>query len=341
MPFKHETATTLEEAVLQLIEQNGGTRHTDLIRGLIATALQLMDDETSRGDLKILNATLKELRYAFKVFAPYRHVRKVSVFGSARTGQGTPECAQARGFAQRMVEEGFMVITGAGPGVMEAANAGAGAEKSFGVGILLPFGEPINSVVRNDPKLIEFKYFFTRKLLFVKETDAFVFLPGGFGTQDEAFEVLTLLQTGKSEPIPLVFLDAPGGFYWREWLSYVEHHLLRRNLISQEDFHLFKVTDDVEKAVEEICAFYRRYHSMRFVRDRLVLRLSNPLPSGRLKALSEEFADILTRGAIEESGPLGEEMNEPEIAHLGRLVLHFDREHYGRLRLLIDRINSP
>lgn len=334
-------AEALEESLRALIDQFGGSPDADLIREIMITALKLARDGTHRGDLKILNSALKELRYAFQVFTPYRLTRKVSVFGSSRTPAGSPDYELARTFGRRMAEEGFMVITGAGPGIMEAANEGAGKEMSFGVNILLPFEQKANRHLDGDPKLIHLKYFFTRKLLFVKETDALALFPGGFGTQDEGFEILTLVQTGKSEPLPIVFLEAPGGTYWRDWIGYVRTHLVESGKVNREDLCLFRVTHDVEEAVEEIRRFYFRFHSIRFVRDRLILRLSRPLPEGRLEALNQEFSDILVQGRIETTPALPEESNEPHIARLDRLALSFDRAHYGRLRQLIDRINQP
>ncbi len=332
---------TVEEVVDRLIQESGGSPDFDLIREIMMTALKMARDGTDRGDLKILNAALKELRYAFKVFSPYRLTRKVSVFGSARTPADSPEYEQARRFARQMTEEGFMVITGAGPGIMEAANEGAGKDMGFGINILLPFEQNANPVIEGDDKLVHMRYFFTRKLLFVKEADAVALFPGGVGTQDEGFEILTLIQTGKSEPLPVVFIDAPGGSYWRDWQEYLRTHLVDTGKVSREDLCLFRVTDDVEEAVREICRFYSRYHSLRFVRERLILRLCRPLPEGRIETLNEEFSGILLKGQIEESPALPEEGNEPHISGLGRLALHFDRTHYGGLRQLIDRINDP
>ncbi|MFQ5913020.1 MAG: TIGR00730 family Rossman fold protein [Nitrospinota bacterium] len=331
----------VEEALHNLVEQYGGSADAELIHEIMMTALKMARDGTSRGDLKILNSALKELRYAFRVFSPYRRNRKVSVFGSSRTPAHSTEYHQARRFTSRMAQEGFMVITGAGPGIMEAANEGAGKDKSFGVNILLPFEQKANRFLDGDPKLVHLKYFFTRKLLFVKETDAVALFPGGFGTQDEGFEILTLTQTGKSEPLPIVFIETPGGTYWRDWYEYVQTHLVEAGKVSREDLGLLRIVDDVEEAVEEICRFYFRYHSLRFVRDRLIIRLGRPLPEGRLAELNKEFSDILVRDRIEISPPLPEESNESQISHLDRLALYFDRANYGRLRLLINRINDP
>src|SRR4051812_10065437 len=256
-----------------------------LVQQLRETADKLIRDNTPRGDVKLLNTALKELRYAFKVFAPYRHRRKVTVFGSARLSADHPAYQQAVEFGRRIAEADFMVITGAASGIMEAGHVGAGRENSIGVNILLPFEQDANVVIAGDAKLMHLKYFFTRKLLFVKESDAVALFPGGFGTQDEGFEVLTLIQTGKSHLFPVVMVDEPGGDYWRLWQRYIEDVLLARRMISSADLALFKVTDSVAEAVAEIVGFYRVYHSMRYVREDLILRLQRPLPEPLLERI--------------------------------------------------------
>jgi uncharacterized protein (TIGR00730 family) len=315
-----------------------GDERADLVRQLLVTGVGLLGDECSTGDLKLLNATLKELRHAFRVFAPWAHVRKVAVFGSARTAADHSDWEQARRFAERIVAAGWMVITGAGDGIMGAAQGGAGREASFGVNIRLPFEQQANAVIAGDPKLINFRYFFSRKLAFVKNSHAIALFPGGFGTHDEGFEALTLIQTGKSEMLPVVFVDSPGGSYWRDWQEYVHSHLLARRLIAEEDLSLFKVTDDVDEAVAEVIGFYRNYHSSRYVKDALVLRVREAPDAGELAALNDEFGDILSEGAIQVSGPLPEERGE--AAAFPRVLLHFDRKRIGRLRQLVDRLNA-
>ena len=322
-----------------------GLSHEEFVAELAAeiagTADKLVRDDVGIADLKLLNAALKEMRHAFRVFARYRGIRKVSTFGSARTPSDHPAYRQAHEFARRIADEhGYMVITGAGGGIMRAANEGSGRERSFGINIRLPFEQAPNEFIHRDPKLVNFKYFFTRKLMFVKEADAIALFPGGFGTHDEGFEALTLLQTGKSKIVPVVFVDAPGGRYWKQWRDYVVDHLLNESLISPADMRLFKVTDDVEEAIAEITTFYRRYHSSRYVRDRLVIRLVEPLSDVRLASLNEEFSDVLASGSIVQTGALPEEAGEHEIAHLPRLVLTFARRQFGRLRMLIDAINA-
>ncbi len=311
----------------------------DLLAQMLVTITRLARDRVDRGDLKLLTNSLKELRYAFKVFAPYRHVRKVSIFGSSRTPTDHPEYLQADAFARHMRERDWMVITGAGDGIMGAGHVGAGAEASFGVAIRLPFEQKTNVVIADDPKLVHFRYFFTRKLLFLKEASAIALFPGGFGTQDEGFEALTLIQTGKAELVPVVMVDAPGGTYWSRWRDYVVSDLLQRGMISPEDMNLFLLTDDSLEAAEHIIRFYRRYHSSRYVGDLLVLRINKPVPPAFLDRLNNQFADLLSSGQIEQHpGPLdGEEGLFPEKP---RITLHFNRKSVGRLRQLIDCLNE-
>ena len=310
----------------------------DYVRQLLVSSLGLLGDDCSTGDLKLLNSTLKELRHAFRVFAPWAHVRKVAIFGSARTDPDHPDWDQARRFAERIVSAGWMVITGAGDGIMGAAQGGAGRAASFGVNIRLPFEQHANPVIAGDEKLINFRYFFSRKLAFVKNSHAIALFPGGFGTHDEGFEALTLIQTGKSEMLPVVFVDSPGGSYWRDWQEYLHSHLLSRRLISEEDLALFKVTDDVDEAVREVTGFYRNYHSSRYVRDWLVIRVREAPDAEELAALNDEFADVLAEGAIEVRGALPEEGGEADP--FPRVLLRFDRKQMGRLRQLVDRLNG-
>ena len=268
------------------------------VNDLIAIAQELLHDGASVGDLKIATGALREMREAFKVFAAYRGVRKVSTFGSARTREGDLVFTLAEEFARRIADSGYMVITGAGPGIMEACQRGAGRDRSFGVNIRLPWEQQANTIISGDPKLMSFRYFFARKLFFLKEADAVVLFPGGFGTHDEGFETLTLLQTGKTRPVPLVLLDRPRGTFWKTWQRYVEDQILRRQMIQKEDFALYLVTDNVDAAVEEITRFYRVYHSSRYVREQFVIRVTRPLPADFVDALSMEFHDIITDGGI-------------------------------------------
>ena len=317
-----------------------GQDHGDLLSMMQRTIARLERDGTTRGDLKILNRTLRELRYAFKVFQPFRRRRKVTVFGSARTAPTHPAYQQAVALGRAMAGHGWMVITGAGGGIMEAGHLGAGRELSMGLNILLPFEQSANPVIDGDPKLVTLKYFFTRKLMFVKECSAVICLPGGFGTLDETLEVLTLLQTGKQTMIPVVLLDEPGGSYWSQFGAFVGAHLLHTALISPEDLALYAITDKVEVAVEHVLNFYRVYHSMRYVNNYLVLRICKAVTAEQLADINDAFADICVSGNIEQLDAMPEESNEPELAHLPRLRLHFDRRRLGRLRQLIDAINA-
>lgn len=328
----------IEELVEAARAEWGVEQDAEWTRQTIVSALRFLHEQSAEGDLKLVNSALKEMRHAFRVFAPYRGVRKVAIFGSARTRPDHPDWKQAQTFAERMVKQGWMVITGAGDGIMGAAQGGAGREASFGVNIRLPFEQLANEVIAGDPKLINFRYFFTRKITFVKEAHAIALFPGGFGTHDEGFEALTLIQTGKSEILPVVFVDAPGGSYWRDWLEYVETHLVARELVSPDDLALFKVTDDVDAAVREVTGFYRNYHSSRYVGDLLVIRVREAPEAERLEALNEAFAPILAGGRIAVSEALPEEGDE--VPGLPRILLRYDRRSVGRLRQLIDRLNA-
>ncbi len=304
---------------------------------MLTTVLKMFEDGAGVGDLKIAHMALKEMRYGFKVFAPYRPVPKVTVFGSARTAPEHPVSAQAYGFGKRMTDAGWMVITGAGSGVMGAAQEGAGRERSFGLNIRLPNEQEANPWIADDPKLISFKYFFTRKLFLVREAHAMAFFPGGFGTCDEAFEFLTLTQTGKQPVLPVVLVDEPGGTYWKSFEEFIRGEMAAKGMISIDDPGLFRITDDLDEAVAEILGFYRVYHSQRYVGDSLVFRLRRPLSATALADLNARFADILDGPVEQTAGPLKAENGElPELA---RLILPFNRAAFSRLRQLIDFVN--
>ena len=314
------------------------SRIADLIEQIKESADKLATDNTSRGDLKILTRTLRELRYAFKVFTPYRSRRKVTVFGSARTRPDEPTYHQAVSFGRAMAEHNWLVVTGAASGIMEAGHVGAGREHSMGLNIMLPFEQYANPIIAGDAKLVHMKYFFTRKLMFVKECDAVCLLPGGFGTLDEGLEVLTLLQTGKRDLVPVVFLDEPGGSFWKEFQNFVVRRLLGGGMISPEDLALYKLTDSVEEAVAETMQFFKVYQSMRYVRNKLVFRLREAPTGELLDEINARFADILSGGQFTVGGALSGE-NEPELADLPRLVFRFNRRSLGRLRQLVDVLN--
>jgi len=331
----------LDRTVADLVEQAGTTpENVDQIFELIASALRLARDNADRGDLKLANAALKELRYSFHVFEPYRSERKVAIFGSARTRPDDPLYHLARDFAAAVAARDWMVITGAGPGIMEAGVEGAGPEHAFGVSIRLPFESVSSQFLAEDPKLVNFRYFFTRKLAFMKESDGFVLLPGGFGTLDEAFELLTLVQTGKAQPGPIVLLDVPGGTYWQRWEQFVRAELLDQGYISPRDLSLVRITDDVEVAVDEVCGFFSNYHSLRFVEGRLVLRVHHAPDDDTLATLTSEFGDILAKGAIERVEASRAEVSGNDYVELDRVALWFDRHGWARLRELIDRLND-
>ena len=330
-----------DELIKQLVCDWECTKSCELIEEMIITALKMGRDQTTTADLKLFNRSLKELRYAARVFAPYRNVPKVVVFGSARTKATEPEAVAAEEFARRMhAELGYMTITGGGGGIMEAAQRGAGRDNSFGLNIRLPFEQRANETIHGDPKLINFNYFFTRKLNFLKETHAVALFPGGFGTMDEGFEVLTLMQTGKARIIPVVFVDRPGGTYWKDWSLFLEEHLHRLGLISADDFSLFKICETVDEAIAEIAEFYRNYHSYRWVGQKMVFRLRKRLVEKAIEVIAAAFADILNGNPVEQGEALPQEQNEPELEKLPRLIITPQRKNFGRLRKLIDAINA-
>lgn len=313
---------------------------TSLIREMMAGIIKFQDPRINMLDIKIVNRALKELRYAFRVFQPYEHCLKVSIYGSARTPQDDPDFQLAARFGRLLSQRGFMVITGAGPGIMEAGHQGAGKDMSFGVNIMLPFEQSANATIADDPKLVHLKYFFTRKLLFVRESQAAAFFPGGFGTMDEAFELLTLLQTGKANLVPIVCLQAPGSGYWDQWMDFVSGQLLPRGLISESDLSLFKIFDHEEPAVQEIQNFYRNFHSCRFVGDQLVIRIRHGLSPLQVVEAQSKFMDLCATGSFEQVPAFPQEQDEPEILHLSRLAFHYHRKEAGRLRQFLNWLNG-
>ena len=312
----------------------------DLYRVMRHTVDRLEHDNTARGDLKILSRTIRELRYAFTVFRPYRRRRKVTIFGSARTKPEHPEYQAAAEVGRRFADHGWMVITGAGGGIMEAGHRGAGRDASMGLNIMLPFEQSANKYIEGDAKLVTMKYFFTRKLMFVKECSAVVCLPGGFGTLDEALETLTLMQTGKQTMMPLVLLDHEGGSYWKDLGKFFDKQLLGNGMISPEDVNLYKVTNSIDETMEEILGFYRVYHSMRYVQNTLIFRLKESLCDEHLERIREEFSDILVEGTFEQRDALPEESGEPELSDMPRLVFRFNRRAVGNRRARINVINQ-
>jgi uncharacterized protein (TIGR00730 family) len=330
----------LTRRIQELIKFKGGGHNEAEVADIIENALKILKDVKDTGDVRVIQTAVRELRYAFRIFAPYAHKRKVTIFGSARTHPSRAEYQQAADFGKKISAAGFMVITGAGPGIMQAGHEGAGPENSFGVNIRLPWEQSANPVIAEDKKLITFKYFFTRKLIFIRHSDAIVLFPGGFGTMDEGYEAITLMQTGKSQLMPLVLMDKPGGTYWKTWDKNIREHLLRDRLISPDDLNLYQITDNADEAVKIISRFYRNFESTRFVREQFIIRLKNaPTPSA-LAALNEDFADIIVEGKIAIVKPTPEELEDKDRLDLVRIGFNFNRKDYGRVRQLIDVLNG-
>ena len=330
----------LQRRIQELIAFKGNGRNENEVADIVENALKLLADVKDTGDVRVIQTALRELRYAFRLFAPYAGTRKVTIFGSARTRSDQPEYQQAVDFGRKIAKAGFMVITGAGPGIMQAGHEGAGPENSFGVNIRLPWEQSANPVIAEDKKLVTFKYFFTRKLIFIRHSDAIVLFPGGFGTLDEGYEALTLMQTGKSQLMPLVLLEPPGGTYWKTWDRHIRDHLLRGELISPEDLNLYQISYSADEAVKIVTRFYRNYQSTRFVKDLLVIRLKNTPSASALAAINDDFADIINGTPIKVIKPMPEEVEDNDHLDLARIAFGFNRHDYGRLRQLIDALNG-
>lgn len=335
------SSSSIEAKINQLIKQLPDLQYQKWISRSLSTIVDLASEgeNLDRLDWKILSASLQDMQQGFEMFHPYRHVRKITIFGSARLAADTPEYRMAVDFAREVTQLGFMTITGGGGGIMQAGNEGAGIQRSFGLNIQLPYEQEANPFINANERLINFKYFFTRKLFFLKESDAIALFPGGFGTLDEAFETLTLTQNGRFGPAPLVLIDPPGGHYWKDWDAYITKNLTRRGLISPEDCSLYTITDNLDEACKAITSFYQVYHSSRYVNDFLVLRLKCELSDRSVADLNSEFSDILVSGKIRKSAALPPEKGD-ETEYLPRLVLHFNRRDLGRLYQLIARINQ-
>ncbi|HPU39084.1 MAG TPA: TIGR00730 family Rossman fold protein [Microthrixaceae bacterium] len=330
----------LDAQVESLLDAAGVTNNEDLAFELVTSVLRMGKEGLTRGDLKIANSTLKEMRYAFHVFDPYRSVRKLAIFGSARTGIDEQAYHDARSVGRAIADEGWMVITGGGPGIMTAGIEGAGPENSFAVNIVLPFEPAGGGVMVNDGKVINFKYFFNRKLTFMKEASAYVMFPGGYGTMDETFELLTLLQTGREVPAPIVLFEPEGDAYWRSFRHFLEVELLDSGLIRRDDLDLFHITSDVDDAIEHLTAFYRVFDSIRYVGGRLVLRLTKDLDDDQIEQLNEEFADIVASGRIERTGPATAEIADDDVVDKARIRFRFINNEYARLHAMIRTINT-
>ncbi|MCL4789992.1 MAG: TIGR00730 family Rossman fold protein [Verrucomicrobia bacterium] len=339
-PEKPPPDPELRRRVQELIAFKGGGHNEEAVADIIENALKLLTDVKDTGDVRVIQTAVRELRYAYRLFAPYAGTRKVTIFGSARTAPNKMEYQHALEFGKKIADAGFMVITGAGPGIMQAGHEGAGPEMSFGVNIRLPWEQTANPVIREDKKLVTFKYFFTRKLIFIRHSDAIALFPGGFGTMDEGYEALTLMQTGKSQLMPLVLIDRPGGTYWKTWDKHVREHLLRDQLISPDDLNLYRITDDTDEAVRIITRFYRNFHSSRFVKDLFVIRLKHAPTDTALEAMNEDFADIITGPPIRRIEATPEEREDTDYIEMPRIGFGFNRRDYGRLRQLVDALNG-
>ncbi len=330
-------AEELIEAMLADLAPGPNRRYS---KQLLRAAVDVVRQRPQTLDLKIAAAALEEMGDAFEMFVPSRGIPKVTIFGSARTKPEDPLYAAARDVAQQLAAEGWMVITGAGPGIMQAGMEGAGRENSIGVSIRLPFEQGANSVIAGDHKYVSMKYFFTRKLMLVKESKGFVCLPGGFGTLDETFELITLTQTGKGLPVPIVLLDTPGDPYWETVDAFIREQLVDRGLVSAADTNLYRITDSCEEAVNEIVGFYRNYDSLRYVGDALILRLKRAPSVEQLIVMNERFGRLCKTGTIVVTDPFEPEVRESDRLDLARVSFPFAKHGFGDLRELIDYCNT-
>ncbi len=330
----------IDKIIADLAKACDANDNIGLIEEMLTTVMKLGIENNDRGDLKLINKALKELRYASKIFTTYRNERKVVVFGSARSRKDSDEYKMAEKFSKLIVESGFKVITGGGPGIMEAGNKGAGRENSFSLNIKLPFEQKHNPYITGDKKAISFKYFFNRKLFFLKESDATVLFPGGFGTLDEGFENLTLVQTGKSKPRPIILIEPPDSQYWNHWIDFVAGELGEGGFISRNDMGFLIHVNTVEKAIDEILQFYKVYHSIRYVGDRTVVRLNSLLSSENIKELNKRYSGILRSGEIILTETLPAEQEREEFLDLPRLVMDFNRRDYGKLYEMLRFLNT-
>ena len=332
--------TVVDEKINDLVKRAASPDTEYLMREILTTVVKLGMESKDKVDLKLVNSALKELRYSFKVFTPYRDIKKVIIFGSARSSSSSAEYKMAEEFSRKISEKGYMIVTGGGPGVMEAGSKGAKRGKDFALNIRLPFEQKPNPYIDEKEKLINFKYFFTRKLIFIKETDATALFPGGFGTNDEGFEALTLIQTGKSKPRPIVIMEPEGSTYWGDWKRFVDKQLVKNGYINKDDLSLFHIVKSADEAIKFIEDFYRVYHSIRYVRGLTVIRLNHMVTNKTLNLINREFKDILTSGKIVLTSPTKEEIEKGEYPGLPRLVMHFNFRNYGRLCEMIGYINK-
>lgn len=330
----------VDDLIDKLAEKSGVPETAGLLHEMLTTAFKLGRESGDRGDLKLVNNALKELRYSLKVFSPFRSVKKVVIFGSARSKKTSAEYRTAEEFAQKITAKEYMVVTGGGPGIMEAGNKGAGAGKDFALNIRLPFEQKANPYISQKDRIINFKYFFVRKLIFVKETDATVLFPGGFGTHDEGFEMLTLIQTGKSKPRPVVLMEPKGSTYWTDWKRFVRRQLAGNGFIDKEDLNLFHIARTVDEAIRFIEDFYKVYHSIRFVSGTTVLRLNRAISETTLRTLNKKFAKVLVSGKITRVEPEAIEFREGDVPDLPRIAMNFNLRDFGKLNEMIRVINK-
>ena len=330
----------VDQHIDALLDAIGVERNRRLFNDLLHSVAEMASDQPETLNVKIAAAAFKEMSEAFEMFQPYIDRPKVTIFGSARTKQDDPLYIQACDVARRLADKGWMVVTGAGPGIMQAAMEGAGRDMSIGVSIRLPFEQAANPIIAGDSKYVSMKYFFTRKLMLIKESMGFICLPGGFGTLDEMFELLTLTQTGKGVPVPIVLLDVPGDPYWEQLRQWIQDELLTRNLVSRSDFALFKLTDSYEDAVEEIARFYSNYDSMRYVGDKLVVRMRRAPDDAALEVINTNFPMLCARGRIERVPISSIELRENDAVDMQRVSFVFSKHGYGDLRRLIDAFNA-
>jgi uncharacterized protein (TIGR00730 family) len=337
---RHRTGDAeLDQRIVELLDAAGATEDRDQLFEIFASAVLLAQDHADRLDLKITNAALKEMRAAFRMFMPFHGRPKVTIFGSARTTSDDPLYQQARAAAHALAEKGWMVVTGAGPGIMEAGVEGAGIDSAIGVNIRLPFEQEASEFIAGD-RLVSMKYFFTRKLMLMKESAGFLVLPGGFGTLDEAFELFTLVQTGKSEPKPIVLLEVSGGTYWKTWEAFMRNEVAARGLVSPQDLELYRITDDANEAAALLRRFYRNSDSIRWVGDRLVLRLKSPPTDEEMAELNMRYGEIVASGAIERTSALPAEVADDDKVDLPRIVMRFERRHFALLHDLIWEVDQ-
>lgn len=331
---------TTDALIDELVKRTGSVKTIPKLREILTTAVKLGKESDDTGDLKLVNNVLKELRYSFKIFSPYREVKKVVIFGSARAKKRSAEYRMAESFARELMKKGYMIVTGGGGGIMEAGNKGAERGKEFALNIRLPFEQKPNPYIDEKDKIINFKYFFTRKLIFVKETDATALFPGGFGTHDEGFEMLTLVQTGKSKPRPIVLMEPEGSLYWGAWKRYVSDHLVKNGFINKDDFKFFRIIRSVDEAVKYIESFYNVYHSIRYIAGLTVIRLNKEISKNTLKLINQKFKDILISGDIRFSSPTRKEIHKKEWLDLPRLAMRFNMRDYSRLYEMIHVLNQ-